>query len=549
MKRITHFRHRLQAFSKLSTFSLFLITAIVVLGDSSHISAQKAPDGYDVGEPFVGFDPPKEISPKTFSKANRIGRGGTIYKHMCIYCHGADGNGGGKATAYLYPWPRDFRNGIFKYRSTPSGSLPLDDDIYRTIAKGVPGTAMPAWGDSLTGEEIWSVIEYIKTFSDKFKNSKPKPPIEVGSPPDINEEFLKKGQNLFSASKCNKCHGTDLIGDGPLADDLFDIWEHRAFVYDLTDPNNFKRGFDIKSVYLTLTSGVDGTPMKAYTGLSDSDRWALSAYIDSKVKKDLFKKAKYEDTLVVSRVEDEIAVDPKSPVWKNIPSKVIHLLPLNSRKRPIVRVKFQGVINDEAIAFRLEWEDETPNKSSSRHQDFKDAVAIEFALGDVVLHKHGHNEPFFGMGNRGKVVNIWQWRADWQQDIETKEELEYATEDMDMDGMIFGGEVNPVDSINPFREQPVEEMNAEGFGTLTPQPLTKQNVEGKGNWKDGKWEVVLYRPLDSLNKWDIKFDRKTPILVAFAIWDGEYRDIDGRKTVAMWQRLFLPETGDNKLAK
>jgi DMSO reductase family type II enzyme heme b subunit len=515
---------------------------MVVFVLPSTIYAQKVPDGYGIGKPFEGFDTPKEISPKVFSKANRIGKGGAIYKHMCVYCHGVDGNGGGKATAYLYPWPRDFRNGVFKYRSTPSGSLPLDKDIYTTISKGVPGTAMPAWVDSLTEEEIWSVVAYIKTFSDKFKNDKPKPSIVLNLPPNVDDALLKKGQNLFNASKCNKCHGTDLKGDGPLADDLFDIWEHRAFVYDLTDPNNLKRGFDIKSIYLTLTSGIDGTPMKAYMGLSESDRWALSAFIESKVEKGIYKKAKYEDVLTVTHVEDEIRADPKSPVWKNIPSKVVHLLPLNSRKRPIVRIKFKGIINDDGVAFLLEWEDETSNKSSSRHEDFKDAVAIEFALGSVILHEHGHNEPFFGMGNRGKVVNIWQWRADWQQDIETKEELEYATEDMDMDGMIFGGEVNPVDSINPFREQPVEEMNAEGFGTLTPQPLTKQNVEGKGIWEDGKWKVAFYRPLDSLNRWDIKFDRKIPILVAFAIWDGEYRDIDGRKTVAMWQRLFLPKT-------
>ena len=107
--------------------------------------------------------------------------------------------------------------------------------------------------------------------------------------------------------------------------------------------------------------------------------------------------------------------------------------------------------------------------------------------------------------------------------------------------MIFGGEVNPVDSLNPFRDVPVEEMNAEGFGTLTPQPRTKQNVLGKGVWKEGKWQVVLYRSLESLNKWDVKFEKeRPPILIAFAIWDGALQDRNGRKVVSMWQQLYVP---------
>ena len=87
--------------------------------------------------------------------------GATVYKHMCVFCHGQDGNGGGKAMAYLYPWPRDFRKGVFKYRTTPFGSLPQDKDIYRTISRGIPGTSMPAWGGALSEDEILGVIEYL----------------------------------------------------------------------------------------------------------------------------------------------------------------------------------------------------------------------------------------------------------------------------------------------------------------------------------------------------------------------------------------------------
>ena len=472
--------------------------------------------------------------------ADRFTLGETVYKHMCVFCHGADGNGGGKATAYLYPWPRDFRKGIFKHRTTPPGSIPLDKDIFRTIQKGVSGTAMPGWKNALSEEEAWSVVEYIKGFSERFKNETALPAIDFGTAPLATTESIAAGEKLYREMRCQGCHGTDLKGGGPRVKDLFDIWDHRVFVYDLTNPNAYKFGYEPIDIYTTLTTGIDGTPMKNYGHLADKERWDITAFLQSKIDKNRVQKSGYEIDLHSTKVDDEFVLDPNHELWKNIPEKVVRLLPLSARKSPISHIKIRSALNDDAVALRLEWDDPVPDRSSTRHQDFKDAVAVEFALGDVLLHTHGHNEPFFGMGNRGKVVNIWQWRADWQTEIETKEKIEYATKGMDLDAMIFGGEVNPVDALNPFRDVPVEEMNAEGFGTLTPQPRTKQNVLGKGVWKDGHWSVVLYRTLDSLNKWDKQFMNDQPILVAFAVWDGSEQDRNGRKVVSMWQRLHLP---------
>lgn len=476
----------------------------------------------------------------THSGKGSVSIGATVYKHMCIFCHGEDGNGGGKATAYLYPWPRDFRKGVFKYRSTPSGSLPLDSDIFRTISRGVPGTAMPAWGTALSEEETWSVVKYIKTLSKRFEDEKPRSPVEAGAVPPVTPEAVARGKKLFDDMRCERCHGADLKGDGSMADQLYDVWDHRLFVYDLTNPNTYKAGYEGKDLFVTLSTGVDGTPMKSYSHLSEEERWNLVAFVQSRIEMGRLQKAEYEIDLPIQKTDKSIDLEPDGPMWKDVPEKVVHLIPLNARKNPANRIKFQSVSNGQEIGIRVEWDDETPDRSSARHQDFKDAVALEFSLGDAVLHEHGHNEPFFGMGNRGKVVNIWQWRADWQQEIETKKKLEYATKGMDLDVMIFGGEVNPVESLNPFREVPVEELNAEGFGTLTPQPLTKQNVKGKGVWENGRWKVVFSRTIKSLNKWDVDFESKVPILVAFAVWDGDNADRNGRKVVSMWQRLHLP---------
>ena len=98
-----------------------------------------------------------------------IGR--EIYQESCWFCHGEDGDGDGPISPYLFPRPRDFTMGSYKLRTTQSGELPLDEDLFRTITLGIDGTAMPGWEPHLTEEERWQVINYIKGFaSDLFED-------------------------------------------------------------------------------------------------------------------------------------------------------------------------------------------------------------------------------------------------------------------------------------------------------------------------------------------------------------------------------------------
>ena len=254
------------------------------------------------------------IGEQTAPGADRFTLGETVYKHMCTFCHGADGNGGGKATAYLYPWPRDFRKGIFKHRTTPPGSLPLDKDIFRTIQRGVPGTAMPGWKNALSEEETWSVVEYIKSFSERFKNEAARPAIDFGTVPSSTTESIAAGEKLYLDMRCQGCHGTDLKGGGQEAEELFDIWDHRVFVYDLTNPNAYKFGYEPKDIYTTLTTGIDGTPMKNYGHLTEEERWNLTAFLQSKVDINRVKDSGYEIDLHSTKVNDEFILDPASRV-------------------------------------------------------------------------------------------------------------------------------------------------------------------------------------------------------------------------------------------
>jgi mono/diheme cytochrome c family protein len=479
--------------------------------------------------------------PKTKAQA-LLNRGRNIYLHMCVYCHGRDGNGGGNATDYLYPWPRDFRKGIFKFRSTPTGKLPKDEDLYRTIIHGVPGTSMPAWGDALSPQDTWALVNLIKSFSDRFRTEAPGKSLNI-KPLPSSKTLIAKGKKLFTKHKCNDCHGDTGRGNGRLAESLMDAWKHAVFVHDITNPNYFKSGHDPKNIFRTISTGLDGTPMGSYAHLPEEDRWALVHFIRSNFRKG-FQKGEFETDVMSYQVPYELDTNPESPVWKNIKSTNLVLRPLSARRNAIEILNVASVNNGEVLAVRLKWKDPTKNGFMEGRADvFTDGVAVQLALGDVTLHTHGHNEPFFGMGNRGKPVNIWHWKAGLEETLEASEDSEYSTGGVDMDALIFGGVMsNPVTKLGTTQQNSVEELNSEGFGSITPQPAEYQNVEGTGVWKDGEWTVVFTRTFAVSGKWDAILDKKEPLLVAFAVWDGEKEDRNGRKVISVWQRLNIMRT-------
>ncbi len=469
-----------------------------------------------------------------------LARGKAIYLHMCVFCHGKDGNGGGKATSYLFPWPRDFSRGIFKFRSTPAGALPHDEDLYRTIINGVPGTSMPAWKDALSPEDTWALIKLIKKFSPRFSEETAPPALKIGTPPPATPQLIERGKTLWDQHRCSECHGPNGKGDGKLADSLIDAWKHAVFVHDITRPALFKAGQTPQDIYRTLSTGFDGTPMESYAHLPENDRWALTHFVRSRFRGEL-KSAEFETDLYSYLVDVELSTDINSPVWDNVESKELVLRPLSARRGAVETINFSSVNNGEQIAIRLKWLDSTKDAYSEKTQDiFRDGSAVQFALGATTLHTHGHNEPFFGMGNRSKPVNIWHWKAGLEETLEAEDDMEYSTGGVDMDALIYGGLMsNPVARLNLTSENAVEELNAEGFGTITPQPQDKQNVEGYGEWKDGEWTVVYLRDMIKTGKWDADFIRKEPALIAFAVWDGLKEDRNGRKVISVWQRLNI----------
>jgi len=89
-------------------------------------------------------------------------------------------------------------------------------------------------------------------------------------------------------------------------------------------------------------------------------------------------------------------------------------------------------------------------------------------------------------------------------------------------------------SDNTMRRSPVEDLNAEGFSTLTTQ--AHQDVDGKGNWNNNRWVVVFKRSLKTSDSNDTQFSgSKTPM--AIAIWNGANKERNGQKGVTQWHTL------------
>jgi len=96
-------------------------------------------------------------------KEDMLETGKKVYFKRCVWCHGVEGGGDGPSADRLYTRPRNFIQGTFKIRVTDSGELPMDINLINTVKNGLQGSAMPAWGEFLSENEILSVVQFVKS--------------------------------------------------------------------------------------------------------------------------------------------------------------------------------------------------------------------------------------------------------------------------------------------------------------------------------------------------------------------------------------------------
>jgi len=206
-----------------------------------------------------------------------------VYMKNCVFCHGKRGDGKGEMGLTVQPPPRDFGAGVFKYRSTPSGSLPTNDDLMHTVREGIPDTAMPAF-TALPQRDVQTVIEYVKTFSSKWRHPQNyAEAVAIPKPPDwFNDttEFRRRAEEgrMRFANACAPCHGANGNGIGSVTN-LADSSGTPTPARDLRLPY-VRSGRRLEDIYRVLVTGLDGTPMPSFAeGTTETQRWELIAFI------------------------------------------------------------------------------------------------------------------------------------------------------------------------------------------------------------------------------------------------------------------------------
>jgi cytochrome c oxidase cbb3-type subunit 2 len=205
--------------------------------------------------------------------------GKQLYFRYCWGCHGFRGDGNGENGPYLNILPRNFVAATFKCRSTPTGTLPTDQDLFNAIERGFNNTNMPSW-ITLTDQNRVDLIAFIKTFSPRWKNEKAGDAISLPPEPKPTVESIKHGQELFQKLECWKCHGQEGRGDGPSAATLTDSNDQPIRPYNFAAGSRFKCGATNQDLYKIFMTGLDGTPMPSFADvIKPNDAWDLVHYL------------------------------------------------------------------------------------------------------------------------------------------------------------------------------------------------------------------------------------------------------------------------------
>ena len=448
--------------------------------------------------------------------------GKEVFERRCRQCHGDTGEGNGRVADKVYPPPRNFTWGLFKYKTSPADQPPRDEDLLRTINEGFGEASMPPWRDVMTEKEKRDVIAYEKHFSDIFETENPPEEIDYGVEVLYSEESAIKGKELYKKAGCPECHGENGKGDG--IKKLKDVWGTREWPRNLTKPWTYNGGNKPKNIFARITVGIPGTQMPSFADknstkyFTEEERWHIVNYV--RFLADETRRVKKEDEdkpLKAKYIDGEIPMDVNDAEWKGAPFKALKLYPQDQEKEKFFKPTNDGItwrvlFNDNELAFLLEWDDRTKSvpgdteaEKMSEGEVFEDAAAIQFPT--EILPKIPIKEqlPSIKHGDIEFGVNIWYWNS----------------------GTISSPQITKV-------------MYSYGIEAGKSGANANVDLKGKGEYEGGIWKLIFKRELKTSNPKDaLQFETDKLIPIAFGNWDGSNGGKGNKHTASQWDWLIL----------
>jgi hypothetical protein len=242
-------------------------------------------------------------------------------------------------------------------------------------------------------------------------------------------------------------------------------------------------------------------------------------------------------------------------LWREAQAVQLHVVPLWWRDDAITNVQVQAVHDGKDLALRLEWADPTADMHAGKVEAFKDAAGMQLAAGGY--------EPFLGMGLVQTPIDLWLWDADrgrtggdvedvnprvvvdmypfTEQIVQTAEFARPGTKTAAQTEVALPAQAvgNLIARSMPHTSG-ASSLTAGGPGSATFRPAKSQLVSATGQWRQGRWVVLMRRALN-VGEADngINLAPGVKASAAFAVWDGSHRDRNGQKQVTVWHDLEL----------
>lgn len=482
--------------------------------------------------------------------------GEALYMKYCAQCHGESGDGEGVATPYVKPRPRDFTQGKYKIRTTPTGALPTDQDLKDVIRKGMPYTAMPGWPE-FSDRQLTNLVAFIKSYYPGFSQvENGVDPIEIPTPPSFSPESAEKGKEIYANLGCARCHGTEGRGDGTSAPTLVDFKGYHIRAADLTQPWTFRGGSSRRDIYRTLMTGINGAPMPSFSdegALPAENRWALVDYLYSLSDSE---DPEYATLAIASPINEEIDLSRGSVLFENARRARFPIVgqimePGRNFYPAVTSIEVRSIYNASELAILLEWNDmsaETTGENGPHLKTYLFDPEEERSLQRIAPPEEDAGEDFWGQETGGSdgdpfAENPEPAASAPQSEFSDAVAVQFPTESTSgirKPYFLFGDPDHPVDLwFVDLADQSSTLYRARGSQSI--EPAEGEPVEVAASYRNGRWSVLMKRRRSVPTGPSFHPGEFTP--VAFSVWDGFNRERGNTRGLTNWFSLYL-EPGD-----